>query len=172
MEATTGENHVPRPESITDLIDRIVTSKWPADEVEQAKYFALLGFDPIAGQSSNNDAAVMTGNLMAPSGLPIATATWASLNGNLFSINVFLDGELLAEGPHALRTYRHIYAGLRGKYGPPLDETTDLSGRASSKWQMNGTTTEMYCHLNPLPSVQLGFSHTAGNAEYEALPSR
>jgi hypothetical protein len=169
MEAMTGANPVPHPESIAALIDRIVTSEWPAGKVEQAGYFARLGFDQVAGQSSDRDASVVAGGLLGPSALAITTANWASCKGNLFSINVFLDGRLSAEDSLVLSRYRYIHAVLRGKYGPPSDESNHRSGSASSKWQIHGTTIEMYCHLDPSPSLQLGFSHTARNAEYEAL---
>lgn len=59
MEAMDGAAHAPHPESIAALIELIVASKWPAGNVEQAEYFARLGFDQVAGHSPANHAAAV-----------------------------------------------------------------------------------------------------------------
>jgi hypothetical protein len=171
MAKTPGVLLVPSAESVVAFIDRVVTLDWPTGIEDLGDYFPRLGLHPAAGHSRDFDSPeVLRGDLRSPD-LAASAASWMSYKGELFSINLFLYEDSSPSGAAAVTAYPSIYERLQARYGPPADATALPSGLASSLWKVSDTGIEMYCHIDPAPTLQLGLSHIARNAAYEARPT-
>jgi hypothetical protein len=168
---------VPSPESVVQLIDQIVTLGWPDKEGDQAGYLRQLGFHQGEGQAGFQQgsvdptdlesAAVLGGELLS-SDLGVSNASWSSHDGELFSIGFFLYEGRNSRENGAIHGYHRIYSRLLSRYGQPADTTVRPSNEASSYWEVDGTSIEMYCYSNPSPLLQLGLGHILRNAASEA----
>src|SRR3954454_17019382 len=77
--------------------------------------------------------------------LDVSNATRASFNGELFSIGFFVYDGRNSREDGAVLGYRFIYERLLAKYGEPADATVRPFDEATSCWNVNGTSIEMYC---------------------------
>ena len=177
MEDATDKRLVPNLESVVALIEQIVTLGWPDVDDDQAEYFGELGFQQRAGQQGfqkgygyspgPNAAADLGGELFSVE-LAVTDGSWSSYEGELFSINFFAYDVRDIHDKGAVLGYRFIYSQLLSRYGQPTDMTVRPFDEATSSWEVNGTSIEMYCYAKPFPLLQLGFSHISRNASYEA----
>ncbi|MGM7679834.1 hypothetical protein [Microbacterium sp. A94] len=165
MDEMTDATLVPSPESVIALIELVTTLGWPDRDADQGSYFRQLGFHQGEGQEGFHRGY---GGELVSTGLPVLHASWASHKGELFSINFFLYEGINGQDKSAALGYRSIFSRLRSVYGPPADITASEFDEASSVWEINGTTIEMYCFTRPSPVLQLGFSHKSRNAAFEA----
>ena len=164
---------VPSPESVVQLIDQIVTLGWPDKEDDQAGYFRQLGFQQGDaqigfGRPPGAEAAADLGGELLGSDLAVSNASWSSHNGELSFMGFFLYEERNSRDNDAINGYRRIYSQLLSRYGKPADATIRPLDEASSYWEVNGTSIEMYCYSNPSPLLQLGIGHILRNAAFEA----
>jgi len=159
---------VPSAESIAALIELIVTSEWPHGEQEQAEYFQRLGFQQHAMNADS--PLVLSGELLSPYLAP-AAGSWMSYRGDLFCINLSLYEESSGRSATSRLGYDLILAFLRGKYGPPMDETNAKPGMTSAMWRVGQTAVEMYFFVAPTPSVQIGVLHADRSATFEGRRS-
>lgn len=171
---------VPSPDSIVQLIDQIVTLGWPDKEGDQAGYLRQLGFQQGDGQPrfqqgsghpAEQKSAVDLGGELLSSDLAVSNASWSSYNGELFSIGFFLYEGRNSRENGAIRGYHRIYSQLHSRYGQPAEATVRPADEASSNWEVNGTSIEMYCYSKPSSLLQLGLGHILRNAAFEARMS-
>lgn len=173
MNDSTNMVVVPSPESVVQLIDQIVTLGWPDKEDDQAGYFRQLGFQQGGGQlgfgrpPGAEPTADLGGELLG-SDKAVSNGSWSSHDGELFSIGFFLYEGRNSRDNGAIDGYHRIYSQLISKYGQPADETVRPFNEASSYWEVNGTSIEMYCYSTPSPLLQLRFGHILRNAASEA----
>ncbi|MHA7175954.1 hypothetical protein ACX80D_04810 [Arthrobacter sp. Sr24] len=177
MDEAVNMNLVPSPEKLVALIDEIVTSGWPDRNDDQADYLLRLGFHQDEGAEGfcegygflpAPESAVYLGGELHNADLAVSNATWSSFNGELFSVGFFLYDGRSSREDGAVLGYRFIYEQLLAMYGQPADATVGPFAEATSCWNLNGTTVEMYCHTRPTPVLQLGFGHIVRNTDYEA----
>ena len=164
---------MPSPESVVQLIDQVVTLGWPDKDDDQAGYFRQLGFQqgdgqPGFGRPPGTESATDLGGELLGSDMAVSNGSWSSHEGELFSIGFFLYEGRNSRGNGAIDGYHQIYSQLLSKYGQPADGTVRPFNEASSYWEVNGTSIEMYCYFTPLPLLQLGFGHILRNAAFEA----
>lgn len=176
MDEAVNMNLVPSPEKLVALIDEIVTSGWPDRDDDQSDYFLRLGFHQGEGAEGFGkgygflpapESAVYLGGELQNAGLAVSNATWSSFNGELFSIGFFLYDGRSSREDGAVLGYSFIYEQLLARYGQPADATVRPVDEATSYWNVNGTSVEMYCYTKPTPVLQLGFGHIVRNANYE-----
>ena len=157
------------------LIDQIVTLGWPDKEGDQAGYLRQLGFHQGDGQTgfghpTGPESAAHLGGELLSSDLAIH-ASWSSHDGELFSIGFFLYAGRNSRDNGAIHGYHRIYSQLLSRYGQPADATVRPCNEASSYWEVNGTSIEMYCYSSPSPLLQLGLGHILRSAASEARMS-
>lgn len=177
MDEAVNVKLVPGPEKLVALIDEIVTAGWPERDDDQSDYLLRLGFRQGVGTEGFGkgagflpvpEFAVYLGGELQNAGLTVSNATWASFNGELFSIGFFLYDGRSGREDGAVLGYRFIYEQLLARYGQPADATVRPFDEATSFWHVNGTSVQMYCYTKPTPVLQLGFGHILRNASYEA----
>lgn len=178
MGEATEMTLVPRPESVLALIELVVTSGWPDRDADQAAYLRHLGFHQGEGQTgfqkgygyvAGPDSSEVLGGELLSVDLAVSHASWASHKGELYFLNFFLyDGQDNA----AVLGYRFVYSQLVSMYGQPKDATVRPLDEATSFWEVNGTSIEMYCFTNPSAVLQLGLSHASRNAAAERHQSK
>lgn len=179
MPETAESALVPNPESVVALVERIAASGWPDRDADQMGYLHQLGFEKTEGQkgavlghsypTGPCSAGRLAGELVSAD-LAASNASWASYNGELFSISLFLYSSSPSASPdhNAVFGYRRIYSQLLAIHGPPSDATFRAFDEATALWEVNGTSIEMCCYTRDAPGLQLGFSHALRNAAYEA----
>jgi hypothetical protein len=177
MDEIADATLVPSPESVIALIELVTALGWPDKDADQGSYFRQLGFYQGEGRegfqqgygySAGPDSLERLGGELVSTGLPVLHASWASYRGELYSINFFLYEGINGQDKSAVLGYRSLFSRLRSVYGPPADFTTRAFDEATSLWEVNGTSIEMYCFTQPTPVLQLGFSHKSRNAASKA----
>lgn len=158
---------IPSPEAVAALAGLIVSTAWPESDDGAEAYFEQLGLLTTGpGVHDPQDAERCTGDLGVP-GFPAVSALWSSYQGQFFGLNFFLYSGL--HGKQMVRAaYRSLLDLLTSAYGEPFENNQDQRGNLASFWAVEGTSLEMYGHLDFSPVLQLGFGHMERNARYEA----
>lgn len=146
----------PTPDAIIDFIVRVNGTPWPEDVAGITAYFGSLGCtagepaaysDPVPGST--------TGPLRC-GGISLKDGSWATFNGQLFSLNFFFysgrrdSQKLAAVGFDAVRDR------INSRYGSPVDVGTDPNGNRSAYWTAGENSIELYGHVTLAPALQVG----------------
>ncbi|MHA7181336.1 hypothetical protein ACX80J_14625 [Arthrobacter sp. MDB2-24] len=169
MAETALQSLDPPPDQILNLINTVVSARWPEDPDQFNAHFATIGCVPGPLFKHQDDLPNSSrGSLLMP-GVPMEGGSWAALAGKLHFLGFFFypgtqDSHVLAG-----TAFDIVRDRLTNIYGKAADETDQSEGNRSALWEVNETSIELYAHVNLAPMLQLGLSHRELTLLHEKL---
>lgn len=167
----------PHPHAIVDFIQGVTEQPWPSAGGQFRTYFEHLGCELKSTDDHDDDALPgVTRGAFVTRRITTKNASWAALDGSLFSLNFFAYESARDVASAVNAGYDGVRTGLIRLYGPPLDERLSGHDNRSAVWLVQDTEIELYAHISLAPVLQIGLGHKERNAVYEhrraQLPDR
>lgn len=161
---------VPPPQDIADLVSRMTAAPWPTTEDDWRSSFTRLGLrDDDVRQHVNPDAGEFdTTNHWFRADLPgDVTGSSTMFRSELVGLGLFAYDDRTERAGSAVAGYVQLAEQFTRLFSRPVEEW-GTAHEPAGLWRAEPLQLEMYCHQRPPSGVQLGLSHIARTAVFEA----